>query len=279
MRGQLEALNSLVSDNLRRGETDQVPEDITQEELSADREASLLDEIEHANTSDERDELYFKLALFALRKDDLKARDYAGKIEESGFRKQAQAWVDWGLAVSAIQKKKTELALEINRTSELTHIQRVWILTQAAKLLAKADRSRALSLLDTAAAEARRIDGGELDRPRGLFAVANALRVVEPARVSEAIFEAVKAANSTDGFTGEGGMVLQTINSKRQIRVNPQNVPEFDIEEVFGALANDDYERAVQLARGFQAEAPRANATIAIARSVLNEKSARVPAP
>jgi hypothetical protein len=279
MRGQLEALNSLVSDNLRRGETDQVPEDITQEELSADREASLLDEIEHADTSDERDELYFKLALFALRKDDLKARDYAGKIEESGFRKQAQAWVDWGLAVSAIQKKKTELALEINRTSELTHIQRVWILTQAAKLLAKADRSRALSLLDTAAAEARRIDGGELDRPRGLFAVANALRVVEPARVSEAIFEAVKAANSTDGFTGEGGMVLQTINSKRQIRVNPQNVPEFDIEEVFGALANDDYERAVQLARGFQAEAPRANATIAIARSVLNEKSARVPAP
>jgi hypothetical protein len=279
MRGQLEALNSLVSDNLRRGETDQVPEDITQEELSADREASLLDEIEHADTSDERDELYFKLALFALRKDDLKARDYAGKIEESGFRKQAQAWVDWGLAVSAIQKKKTELALEINRTSELTHIQRVWILTRAAKLLAKADRSRALSLLDTAAAEARRIDGGELDRPRGLFAVANALRVVEPARVSEAIFEAVKAANSTDGFTGEGGMVLQTINSKRQIRVNPQNVPEFDIEEVFGALANDDYERAVQLARGFQAEAPRANATIAIARSVLNEKSARVPAP
>jgi hypothetical protein len=279
MRGQLEALNSLVSDNLRRGETDQVPEDITQEELSADREASLLDEIEHADTSDERDELYFKLALFALRKDDLKARDYAGKIEESGFRNQAQAWVDWGLAVSAIQKKKTELALEINRTSELTHIQRVWILTQAAKLFAKADRSRALSLLDTAAAEARRIDGGELDRPRGLFAVANALRVVEPARVSEAIFEAVKAANSTDGFTGEGGMVLQTINSKRQIRVNPQNVPEFDIEEVFGALANDDYERAVQLARGFQAEAPRANATIAIARSVLNEKSARVPAP
>jgi hypothetical protein len=274
MRSQLEALNSLVSDNVRHGETNQVPEDITQEEPSADREASLLDEIEHADTSDQRDELYFKLALLALRKNDLKARDYAGKIEESSFRKQAQAWVDWSLAVSAIQKRKTELALEINRTSELTHIQRVWILTQAAKLLAKADRSRALSLLDAAAAEARRIDGGELDRPRGLFAVADALRVVEPVRVSEAIFEAVKAANSTDGFTGEGGMVLQTMNARGQIRMNPQNVPEFDIEEVFGALANDDYERAVELARGFQAEAPRANATIAIARSVLNEKSA-----
>jgi hypothetical protein len=48
---------------------------------------------------------------------------------------------------------------------------------------------------------------------------------------------------------------------------------------VFGALANDDYERAVQLARGFQAEAPRANATIAIARSVLRETGARNPTP
>jgi hypothetical protein len=209
----------------------------------------------------------------------LKARDYAGKIEESGFRKQAQAWVDWGLAASAICKKKTELALEINRTGELTHIQRVWILTQAAKLLAKIDREKALSLLDAASAEARRIEGSNLDRPRGLFAIATALRVVEPERVSEAIFDAVKAANSTEGFMGEGGMITQTMNSRGVIRISPQNIPDFNIEEVFSALAKEDYERAVQLARGFQGEAPRANATIAIARSVLNEKCARVLTP
>ena len=226
----------------------------------------------NANTSDERDQLYFKLALLALKKDDLKARDYASKIEETGFRKQAQGWLDWALSVSAIKRKKIDLALELNRSGELTHIQRVWILTQAAKLLAKTDRARASSLLDAATAEARRIDGGDLDRPRGLFEIANALRTVEPARVSETIFEAVKAANSTEGFTGEGGMVTQTMNSKGLISVSPQTVPDFDIEEIFGALANEDYERAVQLARGFQGEAPRANATIAIARSVLNEK-------
>jgi len=279
MRSQFEALNSLVSESIRRGETESVQKGITAEDPFADQEASILNQIEHAGTADERDQLYFKLASLALRKDDLKARDYAAKIEESGFRKQAQAWVDWGLAASAIRKKKTELALELNRTGELTHIQRVWILTQAGKLLAKTDQSRASSLVDAAIAEVRRIDGGDLDRPRGLFAIANALRVVEPARVSEAIFEGVKAANSTEGFTGEGGMVTQTMNSKGLISISPQNVPEFDIEEVFGALANEDYERAVQLARGFQGEAPRANATIAIARSVLNEKAVRVPAP
>lgn len=280
MRNQFEALSSLVNDQLRREENESLRKGInSEEEESASREASLLDQIDHAKTSDERDQLYLQLALLALRKDDLKARDYVGKIEDSDFRKQAQAWVDWGLAVSAITKKKTELAFELNRTGELTHIQRVWILTQAAKLLAKTDRAKASSLLDTAAAEARRIDGSDLDRPRALFAVANALRLVDPARVSEAIFEAVKAANSTDGFTGEGGMVTQTMNSKGTININPQPVPDFDIEGVFAALAADDYERAVELARGFQGEAPRANATIAIARSVLNEKAARIPTP
>ena len=280
IRGQLEALNSLVNDEVRGGKTEPNHEEITPEESVGDREASLLDEIEHADTSDERDQLYFRLALLALKKFDLKARDYVSKIEESGFRKQAQAWVDWSLAVGAIEKKKIEVALELNRTGELTHIQRVWILTQAAQLLARADRVRASSLVDAAAAEARRIDGGDLNRPRGLFAIANALRVVEPARVSEAVLEAVKAANSTDGFTGEGGMVTQTMNTKGMIRVSPQPVPEFDVAVVFGALANEDYQGAVQLARGFQAEAPRANATIAIARSVLNDKrAARVPTP
>ncbi len=279
MRGQFEALNSLVSDSVRRAETESLQKEITSEESFADRESPLFDRLEHAETSDERDHLYFKLASLALKADDLKARDYVSKIEESEFRKQAEAWVDWSLVVTAIKKKKADLALELNRIGELTHIQRVWVLTQTAKLLAKTDRVKASSLLDAANAEARRIDGGNLDRPWALFAIANALRVFEPSRVSEAIFDAVKAANSTDGFTGEGGMITQAMHSKGVVSINPQNVPDFDIEELFAALAKEDYERAVQFARGFQGEAARANATIAIARSVLNEKVTRVPTP
>ena len=277
MRSQFEALNSLVSESVRGRETESPQKGITPEEPFATQEASLLDEIEHAKTSDESDQLYFKLALLALKNDDVKARDFVSKIEESDFRKQAQEWVDWGLAIRAVKNQKAELALELNRIGELTHIQRVWVLTQTAKLLAKTDREKALTLLETATAEARRISGGDLDRPRALFAIANAFRVVEPGRVSEAIFEAVKAANSAEGFVGEGGVITQTINSKNVISVIPQDVPDFDIEEIFGALANGDYEGAVQLARGFQGEAPRTNATIAIARSVLNQKPARVP--
>ncbi|MFX5157859.1 hypothetical protein ABTC76_20845, partial [Acinetobacter baumannii] len=61
-----------------------------------------MDQIERAKTSDERDGLYFDLALLSLNKDDPKARDYVSKISESEFRNQAQAWVDWSLAISAL---------------------------------------------------------------------------------------------------------------------------------------------------------------------------------
>jgi hypothetical protein len=183
------------------------------------------------------------------------------------------------LATSAIKKKKPETALELARIGEFTHIQRVWILTQAAKLLAKTDRDKALSLLEDATDEARRIEGVDLDRPHGLLAVANALRLVDSSRVWDAMFDAVKAANSTQGFTGEDAVLTLTVTNKTQILTRPDAVPDFDVKGIFGALANDDFDRAVQLARGFQGEASRANATIAIARSVLKEKSALVLTP
>jgi hypothetical protein len=54
--------------------------------------------------------------------------------------------------------------------------------------------------------------------------------------------------------------------------VSTHDVADFDVEGLFGKLATMDYERAVQLARGFEKEGPRAVATIAIARSVLEPK-------
>ncbi len=279
IRGQFEALSSLISDAARQRENDWIQKGLTPEKVLADQEQPLLDQIEHAKTSGERDELYLRLALLALSKDDMRARDYVSKIEESWFREQAQAWVDPCLAISAIAKKKIEIALELSRIGELTHIQRVWLLTQAAKLLAKTDRDKALSLVDDAATEARRIEEVDLDRPRGLLAIANALKLLEPSRAWDAVFDAVKAANSTERFTGEDGVLALAINGKSQLSYRKDGVPDFDIEGIFGKLANDDYDRAVELARGFQGEAPRANATIAITRSVLNEKSVPVPTP
>jgi hypothetical protein len=275
MRGQFTALSSQISDGVLEAENERAQKEIGPEKSSVDREQPLLDQVEHANSS-ERDELYFRLALLALSKDETKARDYAGKIEDSEFRKQAQTWVDWGLVTSTIKNKKTETALELARTGELTHIQKVWVLTQSAKLLVKTDQDKALSLIDEATSEARRIDGGDPDRPRGFLAIANALNFVAPARVWEAIFDAIKAANSAESFKGEDGILTLTVTSKSQVLKKTDAVSDFDLEGIFQEIANNDFDRALQLARGFREEAPRAIATIAICRSVLNEKRGSV---
>lgn len=280
MRAQFEALDALASGGLREGESEWVRKGITPEkEAPADQEQALLEQIERAKTSEERDDLYFRLASLARSKDDLKARDYVSKIGDGEFRKQAQAWVDWGLAVNAIRKKKAGTALELARSEALTHIQRVWVLTQAAKLTLGTDRDKAAALLGDATAEARRVADGTPDRPRGLLAVANALLLIEPSRAWEATFEAIKAANTAEGFTGEDGVLILTISRKSQMLGRKfEHVPDFEIQGIFSQLARSDYEWATQLARAFQGEAPRVNATIAVARAVLGERKAPAPA-
>jgi hypothetical protein len=105
-----------------------------------------------------------------------------------------------------------------------------------------------------------------------LVAVANALNATDRERVWDATFDAVKAANSAEGFTGEDGEVVAKFQSKGQSSVHTNDVPEFDLDGLFRDLATQDYDRAVELARGFQAEGPRAVATIAIARAILEPK-------
>jgi hypothetical protein len=105
-----------------------------------------------------------------------------------------------------------------------------------------------------------------------LIAVANAMKAVDGTRVWDATFDAVKAANSAEGFTGEDGEILLKYEGQGSSSVYRNNIPEFDLEGIFRDLADQDYEKAVELARGFQGEGPRAVATIAIARAILQPK-------
>jgi hypothetical protein len=103
-------------------------------------------------------------------------------------------------------------------------------------------------------------------------AVANALLLVSPNNSWDAIGEAIKAANANDKFTGEDGELTLTFSSKGSSSVWQNSVADFDVAGKFDHLAKEDYEKSIDLARGFQREAPRANAVIAIARAILEDK-------
>ncbi len=272
LRGHLNALNAVASEGARNRDEESISRGLKPERPAADQEQTLLDRIERAKTSAERDSLYIQLAFMAANKGDMKARDFVSKVEDSETRKQAQAYIDGSLASNAVKKKLTDQALELVHKGEFTQIQKVWVLTECAKILAKTDREKALEIVEEAANEARRIEVSDPALPRALIPVANALKVVDAARVWDATFDAVKAANSAEGFTGEDGEIILKFQSKGHSSINTNDVPEFDLEGIFRDLAEQDYDRAVELARGFQAEGPRAVATIAIARAILEPR-------
>ncbi|HXT63801.1 MAG TPA: hypothetical protein VN696_12260, partial [Pyrinomonadaceae bacterium] len=272
VRTQMEALTNLVPEDARDRDDNPLREGIRPPQSSEDREKSLLNRIDRAKTSEERDQLYLDLARLFTDSEDNRARDYVSKIEDSELRQKARAFIDASLVINAVSKKNADRVVELVRTGELTHVQKSWGLSQAAKLLGKTDRDKALSLLDDSAAEARRIEPSDPDRPRALIGVVNAMLTIDRAKAWQTIDDVLKAANSAETFTGEDGVMRISLVTKANATSRSTSNGEFNIDPLFTELANDDFEKAIQLARLFEHEAPRAAATIAIARTVLEEK-------
>lgn len=272
LRAQMEALANAVSEEARQRDDDSLREGIRPPTSSADLEKTLLDRAERAKTSEERDQIYLQIARILSQDGGMRARDFVEKVEDSEVRKQARAYIDAAIMLHGVNKKDADRILEMVRIGELTHLQKSWALTQAAKVLSKTDNERALSLLDQADAEARRIEPSNPDRPRALMGVANAFLTVDRRKAWDAASDATKAANSAEGFTGEDGLMRISLLTKGTSSIRSSTAREFDVAPIFSELANEDYSRTVELARLFEREAPRASATIAIARSILEEK-------
>lgn len=274
VRAQLEAVTAMVPERLRRMQDEQERQESSPQRRVQNAEQSVLDRIDRAKTSSERDQLYFQLATSRAGAGDPAAKDFADKIDDSELRQSLRAYIDALLAMKAIEKKDAERALEIVRTGELTHLQKVRTMTGVARLLMarKPDRERALQILNDASAEARRMDGSDPDRPRAFVAVANALLRIDAGRGWDSMTDVVKAANGAPDFSGADGELSFRLVTKTSRSINQHAEPDFDLAGLFQNLGNLDFDRAVALARVFEHEAPRAHAVMAIAFSVLNEK-------
>jgi hypothetical protein len=272
LRAEMEALGATVPEDMRQRDDDTLREGIRPPLSGEDREKALLDRIDHAKTSDERDSLYLQLAQMFAQNSEMRARDYVDKIENSELRNQARPFIDARMTMRALDKKDVDRVLELVRIGELTHLQKAWALATAGKLLVKTDHEKSMTVIEEAATEARRIDVSDPDRPRALMAVANALLLSERGKSWDATYDAVKAANSAEGFTGEDGVIRIGLQTKGMSSLHSSSAQDFDVSGIFGELAKEDYNRSVELARGFEREAPRASAVIAIARAVLENK-------
>lgn len=274
LRSEMSVLGQGAESDVRELDDDNPIQPVTTPERRAeDVEKALLDRLERAKTSEERDAIYLQLASRTAQNGDLRARDFADKIEDSELRKQAKPYVDMNLGMKAVEKKDIETVLLLAGKGELLHIQKVWLMTEAAKAMPPADREKALDTLADALAEARRVDVGDADRPRALVAIANVLLTLDRARAWDTMLEVVKASNSAAGYNGEDGRLMMRLQSKNMSSMHTSSVNAFNLPGIFRALAKENETQAIEIARSFEGEAPRATALIAVARQLLSEET------
>jgi hypothetical protein len=278
LRARLAMLSNDVPERMRAMDDPLYTRGLVPEDASKDHVQDALDRLGRAKTSDERDRVYFQAAMAASAKDYEKARLLADKIEESELRKQMYAYLIFDAMHQAVDDKKPDDALRFARSQELTNVQRTWGLTEVARLLAKTEPDRAAEVLDMASAEARRIDQSSPDRVRALVAIVTQFQKVDSARAWEMMSEVIKSANALSGFSGEDGELTMIVAFKNGgAMTNNFNVDSFDLTDLFTALAQEDFNRAADLPKGFTGESPRAVAMLAVARTALNKKQKTSP--
>src|SRR5215510_5591523 len=272
LRTQMTALASYVPPGLQQGENRAVNTGILPESSEGDPYQRMQERLDHATKSEDRDAIYADYAVALTEDNDPRAKDLVDKIENSELRKSVKAYTDFEVTQHAVRNKDVTEILRLVKVGDLTSIQKVWALTSAAKLVVASERSRATDMLEQALAEGRRISESDQDRARALTAVAVGFGEIDRVRAWEILGEVVKAANGAESYTGEDSRISSVLQTKFMVVMNNGSAEDFDLIAVFRHLARADLMRAIQLAKTFTGEAPRAVATLAIARSVLEKR-------
>ena len=230
-------------------------------------------QLDRAKTSRERDQIYAATAATLVAQGDERARDIADKIDDSVRRTSVVQYVEFEFIQRAIRNKAATEAIRRAKTGNLTNTQRAAAYMEIARMLRNHEPQRGLELLEDAVRETQRIEGTRVDRPLLLIGIAHQLAAADRVRAWEILQEAVKEANRFEDFTGKNVITfpLMTRSSVRFIKIGGENL---SLSNVFTLLARHDLHRAIDLAKTFKYDAPRASATLAIARSLLEKQTA-----
>ena len=279
LRGKQASLAPDTPDGLRQpGVNNALTRGLVPEDPNRDRVGETLGRLDRAKTAEERDMVYVDAVMDAMRQKDPRVEEFLNKIEDTDMRQKLRAFVDMDAAREAVNERNMTEALRIARGNTLTSIQRAWVLTEVARLLSKNEPGRAVEILDEALTEAKeRIDPASPERVSALVAVATQLYELDRARTWEVMHEVVKAANAAKEYTGEDGRIGMRFEAKGMTMSSSNTVQSFDLTDIFTKLAREELQRAADLARSFEGEAPRSFATLAVARSVLDNKAAKRP--
>jgi len=270
LRGQLQSKAGQI---IASSDSQSQNEGIKSQTSSGNTLETMQDELDHAKSSSDRDVIYATASVSLAPKGDKRARDLADSIDDANLREEVRHYVSFEFVKFAIQKKDAAEVARFAKAEQLTHGERAWSYVRAARLLNDSDHERALYFLQQATDEARRIEMSDPDRAFALTAIADELVTVDRAHAWEMLSEAVKAANSAEDFVGDDVKTPKwsMVATRRFTKFISLPGEDFRLSRALRPLAEDELERTVELAKTFKYDAPRANAVLAIARSILEK--------
>lgn len=272
----LRSLLATLTSELRLGMTGDddflIRQGIQTETGLSDGLEKMQDRLDHAANSRERDAIYTDVATSLAAAGDLRAQELADKIDNGEWRAMVREYVDVSLVQAAARKRDALLVAKLAKAGLLSHTQRAWAYTLAARLLMKSQRRRALELLEEGLAEARRIEADDPNRIRTLIGAATQFLVADHVRAWEIMTEAVKAADAVEDFSGDDEGIRFAIATSSGIKFIEISGSDLSLVSVVRLLAREDLTRASDLAKSFKNDAPRAMAILGIAAGAFEKR-------
>ena len=268
LRAKLNALTPDAPESFRNGTDSSLTRGIIPESERRDELSDTLAAIERTTDQNRRNELYASAAQTAAARGDSRAREFADRITNPDLRSRVRAFSDFVSVQRAARQRNADEVLRVARTGELSPFQRVWAFVEAAEILKRTESSRVPEILEEALRDARRAESTE--RPRALAGIITNLFAVDRTRAWELMPELIRVANAAEDFSGEDAQVVARLETGGSVWAMTDDAPNFDLNDLFGALSEIDMLRATEYARSFTGESPRAVSILAIARAELN---------
>ncbi|MFL6334144.1 MAG: hypothetical protein ACJ754_12595 [Pyrinomonadaceae bacterium] len=239
----------------------------------------LLDEAAGAGDSKLRDGARLKVVAAAAKRGLWeRARRTAEEIEAPETQRAARTLIDAFKVATARTAftgddddfEKTEA---LARDTEVTPALRAYGFVLAADLAARRGlRERSAALLEEAFAQASQTAGGTFARDATMMMLATTAARLDSPRAWDALAQAVAALNEDEKF--DGAPVQFKLETRADFGPGVAEaldyaLQQYDLEDLFDAAAQKNFDRAVVEARNLKSPAARSGALIAAARAEL----------
>ncbi len=241
--------------------------------------SQMLDRAEKTSNFAQRDYFYQLAALEAERSGNPGyAMSLTNKISDLDFRRQVQQWISFSAAKRALGEKHFDdarrYALEVGAPDQQAYL----FCSLARVALKEKDRTGAVGLLTEAQLLASKADPTP-EKVRALVSIANLYATFDPQLESEAMADAVRAANRVPNYNPEQARMKRALGNTAGMRYDlVADTGNTELAVGLKLLARSDFEGALILAETLEHPLLKLTSIVAVATVAFEKKEPKVEA-